>query len=106
MFFYWKDHLEGGQLSQQLTSYKLLFDHSLIDLLSLNPTKTLSLDGVSFADLLTQKVYTLPQRTLYTFAMNQEKFKGAIRIQQHRLTITGENDYQLTNLLEGSRRNL
>jgi arylsulfatase A len=98
-FFYWKDHLEGGQLSQQLTSHIDILP-TLIDLLGLNPTQTLPLDGVSFADLLMQKVDTLPQRTLYTFAMNQEKFKGAVRTQQHRLTITGENDYQLTNLLE------
>ena len=42
----------------------------------------------------------MPDRILYTFAMNQQKFKASVRTQKHRLTVTEKNKYQLTNLLE------
>ncbi len=97
-FFYWKNHLESGQISKQLTSHIDILP-TLVDLLKLKPTKTLPLDGISFAPILTQQADTLSNRTLYTFSVNQNKYKGSARTQQHRLTITNENEYQLTDLL-------
>ncbi len=97
-FFYWKDHLAENQISKQLTSHIDILP-TLVDLLGLTMTQTLPLDGVSFAPLLTNDADTLPNRSLYTFSINQNKFKGSVRTQQYRLTITGENEYQLTNLL-------
>jgi len=65
-FFYWKDHLQGGQLIDELTAHIDIFP-TLVEFLNLNPIKTLPLDGVSFAPLLNGAKTTLADRNFWSY---------------------------------------
>jgi len=98
-FFYWKDHLKGGRTLEELTAHIDILP-TLVELLDLEPIPTLPLDGISFAPLLLGQAKSLPDRTFFTFSVNRNRYKGSVRNRTHRLTISGENEYRLTQLKE------
>ena len=98
-FIYWKGQLEGARTLQNLTAHIDVLP-TLVDLLGLKPVETLPLDGVSFAGLLTGENTQLPERNFFSFATNLNKYRGSVRTQDLRLTVTGEDEFQLTRLLD------
>lgn len=98
-FFYWKDQLEGGQIIEELTAHIDILP-TLVDLLNLDPISTLPLDGISFASLLNGGLDSLPERNFYTFSVNRNPFKGSVRNRTHRLTVSGEKEFRLTQWKE------
>ncbi len=104
-FFYWKNQLKGGRIIDELTAHIDILP-TLVDLLDLQPIPTLPLDGISFAPLLHEESAVFPDRTLYTFSTNRNKYKGSIRNRQFRLTVNGADNYALTRLMSDPGENL
>lgn len=98
-FIYWKDKLKGGKVLKDLTSHIDILP-TLADLLNLQKVETLPLDGKSFAAVLTGESTELPDRQLFTFHINENKFRGSVRNKEYRLVVNKENDYELTSMYE------
>jgi arylsulfatase A len=98
-FIYQEGHVEGGRKINQLAAHIDLLP-TLVEYLKLKSVETLPLDGQSFAQLLTAEQERLPDRQFFTFHVSLDPYRGAVRTQDYRLTVSGENDYQLTRLLQ------
>ncbi|MEM7656953.1 MAG: arylsulfatase [Bacteroidota bacterium] len=92
----WPGQLTGGTIISEMTAH-IDWLPTFVDLLNLTPVKTLPLDGTSISSLLTGEAEQLPDRTFYTFAPSIERYRASVRTRQHRLVITGENEYELTD---------
>jgi len=97
-FWYWKGKLQTGAVSQALTAHIDVLP-TLVDLLKLTPVETLPLDGVSFANVLLGSQDTLPQRELFTFHVNDDRYRGSVRTSNYRLVVSDPETYELTDLL-------
>lgn len=93
-FICWPGHISPGRVIKKIAAHIDILP-TLTNLLEIDPTDTLPLDGKSLVPLLTQENSHWENRMLFTLWKN----RGAVRTQQFRLIVQGGKT-ELYNMIE------